>query len=401
MPHVLVVIASSMAAGVAAKRLPLVSAWCSRLAASRHKLARASVASRTATCGRRCLSTGSPSSHPARVLSGIQPTGVPHLGNYCGAISQWVALQDAEESGGEKPTRLYSVVDLHAITVSFDAAKMPTQVRSMVASLLGAGLDPTKNILFKQSDVHAHAELAWLLGCITPLGWLNRMTQFKQKAASQKNDSALGLLAYPVLMAADILLYRATHIPVGEDQLQHLELARQVAATFNDRFGNGKEVLLKPFPVRTADADLARIMSLRDPTKKMSKSDPSPMSRIHLTDDADTIRKKIMKAQTDAIAGISFDKADRPGIANLLEILSAVTDERVDDLAAQYADYQTGAFKQSVADAVIARVCPIGERILKYEADQMYIDSVLADGAAKASELAAVTMADVKTAMGL
>lgn len=288
------------------------------------------------------------------MLSGIQPTGVPHLGNYCGAIAKWVDLQRVDDA----TTRLYSVVDLHAITVPFDAALMPGRVRSMVASLLGAGLDPSRNILFKQSDVRAHTELAWYLGCITPLGWLNRMTQYKQKSADKKNESALGLLAYPVLMAADILLYRATHVPVGEDQLQHLELARQIAATFNDRFANGKkEVLPRPFPVVEDEnpVGLARIMSLRDPTKKMSKSDASAMSRIDLTDSADIIRKKIMKAQTDAIAGISYSKAERPGISNLLDIASVVTGDSVQQLAAQYADYQTGAFKQSVADAVIAR----------------------------------------------
>lgn len=292
------------------------------------------------------------------VLSGIQPTGVPHLGNYCGAVNKWVELQDKHD-GDSQVTRLYSVVDLHAITVPYDARLMPARVRSMVASLLGAGLDPERNVLFRQSDVRAHAELAWLLGCVTPLGWLNRMTQFKQKSADQKTESALGLLAYPVLMAADILLYRATHVPVGEDQLQHLELARQIAATFNDRFGEGVDVLPKPFPVVERDEGLVRIMSLRDSTKKMSKSDPSAMSRIDLTDSADDIRKKIMKAQTDATPGISYDKAARPGVSNLLEIASAVTGDGVQKLAQQYAEYQTGAFKQSVADAVIARCVPV------------------------------------------
>ncbi|KAE9293285.1 hypothetical protein PF008_g24844 [Phytophthora fragariae] len=375
-----------------------------------------------------------------RVFSGIQPTGTPHLGNYCGAIAKWVALQEAAirspapalsaDATGDGPseidastsptststgaTRLYSVVDLHALTVPFDAQRMPDQVHSMVAALLGAGLDPTRNILFRQSDVAAHAELAWLLSCITPLGWLQRMTQFKQKAAAAKTESSLGLLAYPVLMAADILLYRATHVPVGEDQQQHLELTRMIATTFNDRFGSNrpgeKEVLPKPFPMVEEDTttltgaqrkSLSRIMSLRDPTKKMSKSDRSAMSRIELTDTADDIRKKVRKATTDAVSGIYYDREERPGVSNLLDIASAVTGQSVAQLEAQYADYRTGDFKDNVADAVIARICPIGERIKQYEADQAYIDKVLADGAAQASEFAAVTMKDVKEVMGL
>lgn len=320
---------------------------------------------RVPMAGARLLSTGARQWEP-RVLSGIQPTGTPHLGNYCGAIAQWVALQapPAEQRGHpnnatpDDVLRLYSVVDLHAITVPFEPRRMQPQIRAMVAALLGAGLDPQRSVLFKQSDVRSHAELAWLLGCITPIGWLNRMTQYKQKAQDARMESALGLLAYPVLMAADILLYRATHVPVGDDQQQHLELARMIASTFNDRFSHAQqlpEVFPKPFPAVDADATpLARVMSLREPAKKMSKSDPSAFSRIELTDSADTIRKKIMKATTDAIDGITFDKQQRPGVANLLAIFSAVTGESVDALAAEYATAQTGAFKRSVADAVIA-----------------------------------------------
>ncbi|TYZ62830.1 hypothetical protein PybrP1_012449 [[Pythium] brassicae (nom. inval.)] len=355
-----------------------------------------------------------------RVLSGIQPTGTPHLGNYCGAIAQWVALQappapsnrDRATSATPDVLRLYSVVDLHAITVPFDPRKMQPQIRAMVAALLGAGLDPERSVLFKQSDVRFHAELAWLLGCVTPIGWLNRMTQYKQKAQDARMESGLGLLAYPVLMAADILLYRATHVPVGDDQQQHLELARMIAATFNDRFVLAQglpEVFPKPFPAakRAESAEsaaqdaLSRIMSLREPTKKMSKSDPSALSRIELTDSADEIRKKIMKATTDAVDGIAFDKQARPGVANLLSIFSAVTGRSVDALAAEYATAQTGAFKRSVADAVIARIVPIGERIQQFAADPTYIDQVLATGAAQASEIAEATMKDVKAAMGL
>ncbi|KAJ8546858.1 hypothetical protein ON010_g11377 [Phytophthora cinnamomi] len=243
---------------------------------------------------------------------------------------------------------------------------------------------------------------------------MQRMTQFKQKATSAKTESSLGLLAYPVLMAADILLYRATHVPVGEDQQQHLELTRMIATTFNDRFGSnhpgGKEVLPKPFPMVEEDTatltgaqtkSLSRIMSLRDPTKKMSKSDKSALSRIELTDTADDIRKKVRKATTDAVSGIYYDRDERPGVSNLLDIASSVTGQSVAQLEAQYAGYRTGDFKDSVADAVIAKICPIGDRIKQYEADQAYIDKVLADGAAQASELAAVTMKDVKEIMGL
>ncbi|KAI9907377.1 hypothetical protein PsorP6_003254 [Peronosclerospora sorghi] len=351
-----------------------------------------------------CSSSREGMSGVRRVFSGIQPTGAPHLGNYCGAIAKWVALQDAEPA-----TRLYSIVDLHAITVPYDAKRMSNQVHAMVAALVGAGLDPDRNILFRQSDVAAHTELAWLLSCLTPLGWLQRMTQFKQKAASAKADSSLGLLAYPVLMAADILLYRATHVPVGADQQQHLELTRMIATTFNDRFGpHGKEVLVKPFPIVGAaspahapNEPLSRIMSLRDPTKKMSKSDASARSRIELTDTADEIRKKIRKATTDAVRGISYDREKRPGVANLLAITSAVTGQSIAQLEAQYADYSTSAFKDNVADAVIATICPIGKRIQAYEADRAYITNVLRRGAAQASELAAVTMKDVKDVMHL
>ncbi|KAG2817691.1 hypothetical protein PC116_g20823 [Phytophthora cactorum] len=399
--------------------------WPTGSAARLSRRKSSSSAINTSTCSRYAsssanIATQSDDQRERRVFSGIQPTGTPHLGNYCGAIAKWVALQESSRTSTSSysddvpPTRLYSVVDLHALTVPFDAQRMPDQVHSMVAALLGAGLDPTRNILFRQSDVAAHAELAWLLSCITPLGWLQRMTQFKQKAAAAKTESSLGLLSYPVLMAADILLYRATHVPVGEDQQQHLELTRMIATTFNDRFGSnrpgGKEVLPKPFPMVEEDTttltgaqrrSLARIMSLRDPTKKMSKSDKSKLSRIELTDSADDIRKKVRKATTDAISGIYYDREERPGVSNLLDIASAVTGQSVAQLEAHYADHGTGAFKDSVADAVIAKVCPIGERIKQYEADHEYIDKVLADGAAQASELAAVTMQDVKEVMGL
>ncbi|RHY55770.1 hypothetical protein DYB34_002574 [Aphanomyces astaci] len=266
------------------------------------------------------------------VFSGIQPTGVPHLGNYCGAVSKWVTLQQQQTTD----VSLYSIVDLHAITLPYDPSMLQANIHGLLASLLGCGLDPKKSILFKQSDIVQHSELAWLLSCVTPLSWMQRMTQFKQK--SQQKDSnavSLGLLSYPALMAADVLLYKATHVPVGEDQQQHLELARMIATTFNDRFQTN--LFPKPIPQRDDPDDaLVRIMSLRDPTQKMSKSDISTQSRIDLTDSPDVIVKKIRKAQTDAIPGISYDKAGRPGVSNLMSILSAVTGHSVDDIQGQY-----------------------------------------------------------------
>ncbi|KAL7687835.1 putative aminoacyl-tRNA synthetase, class Ic, rossmann-like alpha/beta/alpha sandwich [Plasmopara halstedii] len=361
--------------------------------------------------------TSSTDRYESRIFSGIQPTGTPHLGNYCGAIAKWVALQEATSlqknatydvasaCTSDKTLRLYSVVDLHALTVQYNAERMPDQVHSMVAALLGTGLDPSRNIIFRQSDVAAHAELAWLLSCITPLSWLQRMTQYKQKTSMAKNESSLGLLAYPVLMAADILLYRATHVPVGEDQQQHLELTRMIATTFNNRFKSncqdGKDVFVKPhayMETKTTSSgvskeSLVRIMNLRDPSKKMSKSDASPLSRIELTDNADDIRKKVRKATTDAIVGISYDRKARPGVSNLLDLASAMTGQSVAHLEAQYANFGTGVFKDIVADAVIAKICPIGQRIKQFETDHSFVNQVLADGAAQASELAASTMA--------
>ncbi|KAF0686919.1 Aste57867_21313 [Aphanomyces stellatus] len=346
------------------------------------------------------------------VLSGIQPTGVPHLGNYCGAVSKWVALQAVEP---EDVRSLYSIVDLHAITLPYETSKLQDNIHGLLASLLGCGLDPKKSILFKQSDVREHTELAWLLSCITPLSWMQRMTQFKQK--SQKNESdavSLGcislsysstdasssLLSYPALMAADVLLYKATHVPVGDDQQQHLELARMIATTFNDRFQ--PHLFPKPIPVRDDPNDaLVRIMSLREPTEKMSKSDPSHNSRIDLTDAPDLIAKKIRKAQSDAIHGIFYNKVERPGISNLMSILSAVTDQSVASIEAEYGSYQTGKFKQVVADAVVAKIGPIGERIQMYQQDRAYLDGVLKEGGDNARAIAADTMAEVKAAMGL
>ncbi|OQR95227.1 tryptophanyl-tRNA synthetase [Achlya hypogyna] len=334
------------------------------------------------------------------ILSGIQPTGVPHLGNYCGAVAKWVGLQNSAPVPRE--SQLYTIVDLHAITMPYDHTQLQANIRDLGASLLGCGLDPAKCILFKQSDVREHTELSWLLSCVTPLSWLNRMTQFKQKSQQSNNHESvsLGLLSYPVLMAADVLLYKATHVPVGDDQQQHLELARMVATTFNDRFQ--RPVFPKPIPVReNPDEALVRIMSLKDPTKKMSKSDPAPGSRIDLTDEPDVISKKIRKAQTDAIEGIFYDKEGRPGVSNLMTILSAVTEMPIADIEAQYGSYQTGQFKGVVAEAVVEKIGPIGKRIAQFQTDSAYLDAVFLDGQEAASVIARQTMAEVKTAMGM
>ncbi|CAK4611107.1 hypothetical protein LEN26_005369 [Aphanomyces euteiches] len=332
------------------------------------------------------------------VLSGIQPTGVPHLGNYCGAVSKWVTLQDTQAPDVKS---LYSIVDLHAITLPYDASKLQDNIYGLLASLLGCGLDPSKNILFKQSDIHQHTELAWLLSCITPLSWMQRMTQFKQKSQQKDaNSVSLGLLSYPALMAADVLLYKATHVPVGDDQQQHLELARMVATTFNERFQT--DLFPKPIPQRDDPNEaLVRIMSLRDPTAKMSKSDPSAYSRIDLTDSPDEIVKKIRKAQTDSIVGIAYDKTNRPGVSNLMSILIAVTGKSLDEIEAEYKSFQTGQFKQVVADAVVAKIGPIGLRIQEYQRDRAFLEAVLQTGQRQASEIAIDTMVQVKRAMGL
>ncbi|EQC40504.1 tryptophanyl-tRNA synthetase [Saprolegnia diclina VS20] len=333
------------------------------------------------------------------ILSGIQPTGVPHLGNYCGAVSKWVELQNHTQA--PRTSQLYMTVDLHAITMPYDATQLQRNIRDLGASLLGCGLDPTKCVLFKQSDITQHAELAWLLSCVTPLSWLHRMTQFKQKSQQKdQNNVSLGLLSYPVLMAADVLLYKATHVPVGDDQQQHLELARMVATTFNDRFK--QPVFPKPIPVREDPTDqLVRIMSLKEPTKKMSKSDPAVGSRIDLTDGPDVILKKIRKAQTDAIDGIFYDKDGRPGVSNLMSILSVVSDKSIEDIQRDYGSYQTGQFKNVVAEAVVEKISPIGARIAHFQQDPAYVDAVFADGRDAAATIASSTMAEVKTAMGL
>nr|CCA17414.1 unnamed protein product [Albugo laibachii Nc14] len=331
-----------------------------------------------------------------RILSGIQPTGIPHLGNYCGAISHWAKFQKENKNGLKRSDLMFTIVDLHAITVPYDPKNMQSRVRDTLATLLAVGLDPLKCTMFKQSDILLHADLSWRLGCITPLKWLQRMTQYKCKTEQQQKDADFGLLAYPILMAADILLYRATLVPVGDDQQQHLELARMIATAFNHRF---KCSLFDPPMPHLSEHEMCRIMSLRDASKKMSKSDPSAWARINLNDSEKMIQKKISKAQSDGISGITFNKLERPAISNLLSILSAVTESTIPSLVSQYENYQTSAFKKVVADAVISKISPIRRRIREYQKDSGYLDTVLENGASKASIIAAETMDRVRKVM--
>ncbi len=319
-----------------------------------------------------------------RVFSGVQPTGNLHLGNYLGAITKFVALQ-------EKHQCLYCVVDLHAITVWQDPEELVKSTREVAAAFIASGVDAQKNIIFNQSQVSGHAELAWIFNCVARMGWLNRMTQFKEKAGKHKENASVGLFAYPNLMAADILLYRSTHVPVGDDQKQHLELARDIAQKFNVDFadsiaqaGCGEEFFPLPEPLITGPA--TRVMSLKDGSKKMSKSDPSELSRINLSDDADTIAKKIKKAKTDPEALPSEVKGleGRPEADNLVGIYAALSECSKDDVLKEFGGGQFSGFKQSLAEVVVEKLSPITSEIVRLMDDVSHIDKVLVDGADKA-----------------
>ncbi|KAF9208827.1 hypothetical protein BGZ49_007383 [Haplosporangium sp. Z 27] len=353
----------------------------------------------------RSLSTHSKPKEIPITFSGIQPTGHPHLGNYLGAISNWVTLQ--EQAHQAKETVLFSIVDLHAITLPQDPEKLRKEKREMAITLLACGIDPKKCILFEQSKVAGHSELTWLLNCMTPVGWLARMTQWKSKMGVTKGAQSLddvgatkglqlGLFAYPVLMAADVLLYKATKIPVGEDQVQHLELARDIAQTFN-------KVVKKPFfPLpRPVITETKRVMSLRDPTNKMSKSDPSDQTRINLVDTPEVISSKIKRAVTDGIRGISYDQAERPAVANLIEIYAAMKRVSVEDVAREHADSSSAAFKEALTDVLITSLKPIQEEMARLDKEDAYIQSVLDLGAAKASEIAQPNLLEVQKLLGL
>lgn len=329
-----------------------------------------------------------------RTLSGIQPTGNLHLGNYLGAIRNWVRMQD--EMPGEK---LYFLADLHAITVYNDPAELTANTREMAAALMAAGIDPEKAILFNQARVPAHAELAWLLFCTARIGWLNRMTQFKEKSGKNREGASVGLFAYPVLQAADVLLYQTTHVPVGDDQKQHLELARDIATKFN--LDTATETFTLPEP--TIPAAAARIMSLRDGSAKMSKSDPSDASRINLVDDAETIMAKIRKAKTDA-EPLPSEAAGLDGRAeakNLVSIYAAMADESVDQVLARFAGQGFGAFKPALGELLVETLRPIATRLTELKADPAAIDAALEAGAARASALARPTLDAAYAALGL
>ncbi len=328
---------------------------------------------------------------PVRVFSGIQPTGNLPLGNYLGAIRNWVAMQDAHES-------IFCVVDLHAITVAQDPASLRRGIREMTAALLASGLDPERCILFAQSHVRVHAELAWVLMCTARVGWLNRMTQFKDKAGKDREGASVGLYTYPVLQAADILAYRATHVPVGDDQKQHLELARDIAAKFNNDFG----VELFPLPEPVIEGPATRVMSLRDGSAKMSKSDPSDASRINLTDDADAIAQKIKRARTDPepLPSEAAGLAGRPEAANLVGLMAALTGASIDEVLGAYGGQGFGQFKPALADAMVATIAPITARFNALRHDDTALDAVLAGGATRARAIAEPVLDAVHRAVG-
>ena len=328
-----------------------------------------------------------------RVVSGIQPTGDLHLGNLLGAILRWVRMQDEAQC-------LFFLADLHALTVDVDPAQLAASVREMAAALIASGIDPEKSIVFRQSAIPAHSELAWILQGTARMGWLNRMTQWKDKAGKNKEGAAVGLFTYPVLQAADILLYKATHVPVGEDQKQHIELTRDIALKFNTDFD--VDLFVPPEPYIGGGA-AARVMSLRDGQSKMSKTDPSDMSRINLTDSDDEIAQKIRKAKTDP-EPLPVDPAGldgRPEARNLVGIYGAVTGESVEQVLARFAGQGFGAFKPALADALIALVAPLRARLEQFRGDPAELDRLLADGSARAAELGAPTLAQAYRAVGL
>lgn len=323
-----------------------------------------------------------------RVFSGIQPSGDLHLGNYLGALKRWVDTQAETDN-------IFCIVDMHAITVPQDPTELRQKIRELAAIYFAAGIDPEKSAVFVQSDISAHAELGWILNCFTPTGWLNRMTQFKDKAGDQQESVSTGLYDYPVLMAADILLYETDEVPVGEDQKQHVELTRDIAQRFNGIYG---DTLKLPEPKISQIA--ARVMSLDDPTKKMSKSNPSANSRINLLDDPELIRSKIMKATTDSEGVVKFDQS-RPGVYNLLEIYENLTGKTRPEIESYFAGKGYGDFKKEVAEVVVESLKPIQEKYHQLMENPETIEKMLQDGANKIRPMAEKTLAEVKQKVGL
>jgi tryptophanyl-tRNA synthetase len=330
---------------------------------------------------------------PKRVFSGMQPTNGLHLGNYLGALQKWVKLQESYEC-------IYCVVDLHAITVDPDPATLVSRCREVAAAYIAAGVDPKRSVIFIQSAVREHTELTWIFNCVARMGWVERMTQFKDKAGKHEERVSVGLFDYPVLMAADILVYKATHVPVGDDQKQHLELSRDIAMKFNNDF---KAPGFFPLPDPLIQGPGARIMSLRDGSKKMSKSDPSDMTRINMTDDADTILQKIKKATTDSLPVPESKEglAGRAEVENLVGIFAAVTERNVEDVLAEFGGKGFGVFKPALAEALASKLSPIAAEMRRLNTDTAALDAILKDGAEKARAIAAPIMAEVRDIVGL
>ena len=326
-----------------------------------------------------------------RIFSGVQPTGNLHLGNYLGAIRNWVRLQDDYDC-------IFCVVDLHAITAWQEPRELAASTREVAAAMMASGIAPERNVIFVQSQVPAHAELAWIFNCVARLGWLNRMTQFKEKAGKHRENASVGLFAYPNLMAADILLYKATHVPVGDDQKQHLELTRDIAQKFNSDFGVDFFPPVEPLIFGSG----TRVMSLRDGTKKMSKSDPSAYSRIEMTDGADDIARKFRKAKTDPhpLPETPAGFAGRPEAANLMGIYAALSDLSIEDACARFGGGQFSAFKRDLADLAVSVLAPIQDETRRLMGDEAYVDGVLRDGSRRARALAEPILKEVQEIVG-
>ena len=329
-----------------------------------------------------------------KIFSGVQPTGNLHLGNYLGAIKNFVDLQNEKEN-----QCIFCVVDLHAITVKQEPKELKKNIRETAATFIACGIDPTNSIIFNQSMVSAHSEAAWILSCVSRIGWLNRMTQFKEKAGKDKEKASIGLYSYPVLMAADILLYDATHVPVGDDQKQHLELCRDIAQKFNNDF-DAPDFLKVPEPL--IQKQFSRIMSLKDGIKKMSKSDPSDLSRINLTDDKDQIINKIKKAKTDPLPlpGAINNLAERPEAENLLGIYSSLKNQNLEKSITEFNGKNFSEFKEKLSEVLIERIEPISKEIKKLLEDQKFLDAVLLEGSNQADKIASKKMKEMKELVG-
>ena len=329
-----------------------------------------------------------------KIFSGVQPTGNLHLGNYIGAIKNFVNLQNNHEN-----ECIYCVVDLHAITSKQDPKKLKESIRETTAAFIASGLDPKKSIIFNQSSVPAHSEGSWMLSCVARMGWLNRMTQFKEKAGKDKEKASIGLYIYPILMAADILLYDATHVPVGNDQKQHLELTREIANKFNLDFGV-KDFLKPPEPL--IQKNFSRIMSLKDGTKKMSKSDVSDLSRINLNDSKDKIINKIKKAKTDTLEmpKNENDLNQRPEVENLFGIYASLNNKKIIDLINEFKDKNFSEFKENLSDLIVEKISPVSSEIAKLQNDPKYIDDILREGSEKASEISSKKIKDMRQIIG-